>query len=75
MTWRAVCSRPQREDCIYFLYSDIYVSPSGSDSTGHGTAGRPYRTIQKCIDASLAGARDFYVYKKADGGRAAGRGP
>jgi len=34
------------------------------------TAGRPYRTIQKCIDASLGGARDFYVYKKADGGRA-----
>lgn len=57
-----------RKDCIYFLYSDVYVSPSGSDSTGHGTAGRPYRTIQKCVDASLAGARDYYVYKKADGG-------
>jgi len=57
-----------RKDCIYFLYSDIYVSPSGSDSTGQGTAGRPYRTIQKCIDSALAGARDFYVYKKADGG-------
>ena len=56
------------KDCVYFLYSDIYVSPSGSDSTGQGTAGRPYRTIQKCIDASLAGARDYYVYKKADGG-------
>ena len=55
-------------DCVYFMYSDIYVSPSGSDSTGQGTAGRPYRTIQKCIDASLAGARDYYVYKKADGG-------
>lgn len=55
-------------DCIYFLYSDIYVSPSGSDSTGQGTAGRPYRTIQKCIDASLSGARDYYVYKKANGG-------
>lgn len=57
-----------RKDCIYFFYSDIYVSPSGSDSTGQGTAGRPYRTIQKCVDAALAGARDFYVYKKADGG-------
>ena len=53
---------------IYFLYSDIYVSPSGSDSTGQGTAGRPYRTVQKCIDASLSNARDFYVYKKMDGG-------
>ena len=57
-----------RKDCIYFLYSDIYVSPSGSDSTGQGTAGRPYRTLQKCIDASLAGSRDYYVYKRADGG-------
>ena len=57
-----------RKDCIYFLYSDIYVSPSGSDSTGQGTAGRPYRTVQKCVDAALAGARDFYVYKKMEGG-------
>ena len=57
-----------QSDCIYFMYSDIYVSPSGSDSTGQGTAGRPYRTIQKCIDASLSGARDYYVYKKANGG-------
>jgi hypothetical protein len=57
-----------RKDCIYFLYSDIYVSPSGSDSTGQGTAGRPYRTLQKCIDSSLAGSRDYYVYKKSDGG-------
>jgi hypothetical protein len=57
-----------RKDCIYFFYSDVYASPSGSDSTGQGTAGRPYRTVQKCIDASLAGARDYYVYKRADGG-------
>jgi hypothetical protein len=55
-------------DCVYYLYSDVYVSPSGSDSTGQGTAGRPYRTIQKCIDSSLAGAREYHVYKKADGG-------
>lgn len=57
-----------RRDCVYFLYSDVYVSPSGSDSTGQGTAGRPYRTIQKCIDASLSGSRDYYVYKRSDGG-------
>mmetsp|Transcript_2770 Transcript_2770/g.10043 ORF Transcript_2770/g.10043 Transcript_2770/m.10043 type:complete len:1382 (-) Transcript_2770:89-4234(-) len=57
-----------KKDCIYFLYSDIYVSPSGSDSTGQGTAGRPYRTIQKCIDAALQDPRDFYVYKRFDGG-------
>mmetsp|Transcript_32921 Transcript_32921/g.104806 ORF Transcript_32921/g.104806 Transcript_32921/m.104806 type:complete len:1244 (-) Transcript_32921:714-4445(-) len=55
-------------DCIYFLYSDIYVSPSGSDTTGQGTAGRPYRTIQKCIDSALQDPRAFYVYKRFDGG-------
>ena len=48
------------KSCLYFLYGDIYVSPSGSDVTGHGTAARPYATIQKCIDASLTDARDFY---------------
>ena len=48
------------KSCLYFLFSDIFVSPSGSDITGHGTAARPYATIQKCIDASLTGARDFY---------------
>ena len=57
-----------KADCIYFLYGDIYVSPSGSDSTGQGTALRPYRTIQKCIDVALTGSRTYYVYKKADGG-------
>lgn len=48
------------KSCLYFLYGDIYVSPSGSDVTGHGTAVRPYATIQKCIDASLSDARDYY---------------
>ena len=41
--------RAPRKDCIYFLYSDIYVSPSGSDSTGQGTAGDP---IAPCRSAS-----------------------
>ena len=57
-----------KADCIYFLYGDIYVSPSGSDSTGQGTALRPYRTIQRCIDVALTGSRTYVVYKKADGG-------
>eukprot|EP00793_Prasinoderma_coloniale_P001378 PRCOL_00005153-RA len=56
------------KDCIYFLYSDIYVSPSGSDETGQGTAGRPYRTIQRCLEAALNEPRMHYVYKRADGG-------
>ena len=57
-----------RSDCLYFFYGDIYVSPSGSDATGLGTAGRPYRTLQKCVDAALTGPRSYYVYKRADGG-------
>ena len=57
-----------KKDCIHFLYSDIYVSPSGSDATGQGTAARPYRTIQKCVDAALQDPHAFYVYKRLDGG-------
>ena len=56
------------KDCIYFLYSDIYVSPSGSDATGQGTAGRPYRTVQRCLEAALNEPRARYVYKRSDGG-------
>ena len=37
-----------------FLFSDIYVSPSGDDMTGDGTASLPYRTIQRGIHASLS---------------------
>ena len=53
------------KSCLYFLFGDIYVSPSGSDETGHGTASRPYATIQKCINSALTGARDYHV--NADG--------
>jgi hypothetical protein len=37
-----------------FLYSDIYVSPSGDDVTGDGTSATPYRTIQRGIHAALS---------------------
>jgi len=37
-----------------FLYSDIYVSPSGDDVTGDGTSSTPYRTIQRGISAALS---------------------
>jgi hypothetical protein len=37
-----------------FLYSDIYVSPSGDDATGDGTSATPYRTIQRGIHAALS---------------------
>jgi len=36
-----------------FLFSDIYVSPSGNDATGDGTSALPYRTIQRAIQAAL----------------------
>jgi hypothetical protein len=54
------------KSCLYFFYGDIYVSPSGSDETGLGTAARPYATIQKCIDASLTDVRDYYVYSEGE---------
>ncbi len=36
----------------YTLTSDVtvYVSTAGNDTTGNGTAAKPYRTIQKAID-------------------------
>lgn len=40
-----------------FLFSDIYVSPSGDDATGDGTSALPYRTIQRGIHAALSSPR------------------
>jgi hypothetical protein len=40
-----------------FLFSDIYVSPSGDDVTGEGTSALPYRTIQRGIHAALSSPR------------------
>jgi hypothetical protein len=37
---------------LKFLFSDIHVSPTGSDVTGDGTVGRPYATIQRAVDAA-----------------------
>jgi hypothetical protein len=35
-----------------FLFTDIFVSPSGSDTVGDGTIARPYQTIQRGVDAA-----------------------
>ena len=45
-----------------FLYTDIYVSPSGDDVEGDGTANAPYETLQQAVAASLSGARNFFQY-------------
>merc|ERR1719181_1279532 len=37
---------------LKFLFSDIYISPSGSDNVGDGTLARPYATIQRGLDAA-----------------------
>lgn len=37
---------------LKFLFSEIHVSVTGSDTTGDGTIARPYNTIQKGVDAS-----------------------
>ena len=38
---------------VTFFYCDVYVSPSGDDGSGQGTPNRPFRTLQRAIDASL----------------------
>ncbi len=35
--------------------TSIYVSTSGNDTTGNGTIGNPYKTIQKGVDMASAG--------------------
>jgi len=37
---------------VKILFSEIYVSPTGSDLVGDGTQARPYATIQRGLDAS-----------------------
>jgi len=37
------------------IASDYFVSPSGSDTTGNGTVGNPWRTIQFAIDRVFPG--------------------
>jgi len=37
---------------LKFLFSDIFVSPTGSDTVGDGTIARPYQTIQRALDAA-----------------------
>ena len=34
-----------------YFTTQRYKAPTGSDTTGDGTATKPYRTIQKCIDS------------------------
>mmetsp|Transcript_16558 Transcript_16558/g.54059 ORF Transcript_16558/g.54059 Transcript_16558/m.54059 type:complete len:366 (-) Transcript_16558:828-1925(-) len=44
-----------------FLFSDVYVSPSGDDVTGEGTWALPYKTIQRGIQSALGEPRSgFY---------------
>jgi len=37
---------------LKFLFSDIHVSPTGSDTVGDGTIARPYMTIQRAVNAA-----------------------
>jgi hypothetical protein len=37
---------------LKFLFSEIYVAVTGSDTTGDGTLARPYGTIQRGLDAA-----------------------
>jgi len=48
---------------VQVLFCDVYVSVEGSDVSGHGTPDRPYRTIQKGIEASLSQPRAYWQSK------------
>jgi len=37
---------------LKILFSEIYVSTTGSDTVGDGTLSRPYNTIQRAVDAA-----------------------
>jgi hypothetical protein len=37
---------------LKFLFSDIFASPTGSDTVGDGSLARPYQTIQRAVDAA-----------------------
>lgn len=52
----------------------IYVSPTGSDSSGNGSIGNPYKTLQKAINVSVTGSNIYLrqgkypsVYPKTTG--------
>jgi len=40
------------ENLLKYCFSDIYVSTSGNDYSGDGSKARPFRTIQRGIDAA-----------------------
>jgi len=37
---------------MLYLFSDIFISPTGSDTVGDGTQARPFQTIQRGLDAA-----------------------
>merc|ERR1712146_812760 len=42
---------------LKILFSEIYVSTTGSDTVGDGTLSRPYNTIQRAVDAAKSTTR------------------
>lgn len=48
---------------VRFLFCDVYISTTGSDENGFGTPDRPYRTLQRGIEAALDGPRTWWRYK------------
>lgn len=46
---------------LLFIYSDIFVSPAGSDDFGFGTPFLPFRTISRAIEAALFATRAYFL--------------
>ncbi|MEL7238236.1 MAG: DUF1565 domain-containing protein, partial [Planctomycetota bacterium] len=57
--WLAILSCALVVFCLASSASakDIFVAKNGNNSTGNGTSGRPYKTIQKGIDVAQNGDR------------------
>ena len=51
---------------VNFLYCDVYVSTSGSDTFGDGTPKAPYLTLQRAFEASLGEARSYDLRYEVD---------
>ena len=49
-----------------FLFCDIYVSKSGSDTYGDGTPNKPYLTLQRSFEAALGEARSYALSYELD---------
>jgi hypothetical protein len=52
---------PANEPCLVSGAYGVFVSPSGSDTTGDGSQAMPYATVGKGLDAAKAAGKQVFV--------------